>query len=59
MSYSILTNGGCVFNYKNLKKKQNIGNKEVRYLKIPIRFADNTIEEYKITLTAWYELQSN
>lgn len=59
MSYPILTNGGCVFNYKNIKKKKNIGNKEVRYLKIPIKFADNTIEEYEITLTAWYELQSN
>lgn len=57
MSYPIATNGGCVFNYKKLKK--NIGNKEIRFLKIPIRFSDNTIEEYKITIGVWYELPSN
>lgn len=42
-----------LFYTKNLKK--NLGEKSTIYLKIPIRYLDNTVEEFNIELTVWFE----
>ena len=43
-----------LFRPKDLKK--NIGSKDYVFFMIPIRYSDNTVEEFKLELTVWYEL---
>lgn len=45
-----------LFKVKDLKKK--IGEENHIYLTIPIRYMDNTIDEFNIKITVWYELAS-
>lgn len=43
----------------NIKKlKQQLGYKNYVFIKIPIRFADNSVVEYEYRLTVWFETPS-
>lgn len=46
-----------LFDLKGLKK--NIGEKSYTSIKIPVRFADNHIEEYRLSFVVWYEMPTN
>ena len=50
-----LTEGTLLpFRPKDLKK--NIGNKHNTYITIPIRYSDNTVEDFELCFSVWYEL---
>lgn len=43
-----------LFRPKDLKK--NIGNKHNTYITIPIRYSDNTVEDFELCFSVWYQL---
>ena len=43
-----------LYNTKQLKK--NLGSKDTTYIKIPIRFADGSVEEFELKYIVWYEM---
>ena len=45
-----------LFRVKELKK--DIGTKRHMFLTIPIRYMDNTIDEFEVTMAVWFELPS-
>ena len=42
--------------YDTKQLKKNIGTKDTTYIKIPIRFADGSVEEFQLEYTVWYEM---
>ncbi|MBR3496311.1 MAG: hypothetical protein IKH37_06235 [Prevotella sp.] len=42
--------------FRPKKLKKNIGSKDYVFFMIPIRYGDNTVEEFELELTVWYEL---
>lgn len=47
---------GNLFHYLNLKKE--VGTKETIMVLIPIKFADNNVDDIKINVSAWYEYET-
>lgn len=43
-----------IFRPKDLKK--NIGNKHYIFITIPIRYSDNTVEDFELSFSVWYVL---
>ena len=42
--------------YDTKQLKKNLGSKDTTYIKIPIRFADGSVEEYELKYIVWYEM---
>lgn len=44
--------------YNSKRLKENLGSKSTTDVKIPIRFADGSVEEYELEFIVWYEMPS-
>lgn len=44
----------AIYTPKDLKK--NLDNKDSTFFTIPVRFADNTVVEYELEFSVWYEM---